>query len=195
MYEKMDPNDRERTYKPFHHIYQSDGKDFLTKGPGEKFTHHRGIYFGFSKCSVLNSDGTRINLDTWHCKRGYQLYEKTIHQNVGNKKATHTIEISWRVEDGTIFATVQRTLSFFILLDNSIKVDFNSKPSTTQEEVRLDGDPQHAGLLFRVANEVAGEIKNETYYIHPYEGKDKEGETKNWPKKQRHYQYFVEGIL
>ncbi len=184
VYEKMDPNDRERTFKPFHYIYQSDGKNFLTKGPGGKFTHHRGIYFGFSKCSVLDSDGARINVDTWHCKRGYQLHEKTIHQNVGNKKATHTVEISWRVEDGTIFATEQRTLSFSILLDDSIQVDFNSKLSTTQEEVRLDGDPHHAGLQFRAANEVAGEIKKEIYYIRPSEGKDKKGETKNWPKNK-----------
>ena len=57
VYEKMDPNDRERTYKPFHHIFQTNGKEFLTKGPGGKFTHHRGIYFGFSKCSALNAEG------------------------------------------------------------------------------------------------------------------------------------------
>jgi hypothetical protein len=39
VYERMDPKDRERTYKPFHHVYQSDGKGFLTKGPGGRYTH------------------------------------------------------------------------------------------------------------------------------------------------------------
>ena len=34
VFEKMNPKDRERTYKPFHHIFQSNGADFLTKGPG-----------------------------------------------------------------------------------------------------------------------------------------------------------------
>ena len=55
VYERMDPKDRERTYKPFHHVYQANGKDFLTKGPGGKYTHHRGIYFGFSKCTAQDS--------------------------------------------------------------------------------------------------------------------------------------------
>ena len=35
VFERMKPDDRERTYKPFHHVFQSDGKGFLTKGPGE----------------------------------------------------------------------------------------------------------------------------------------------------------------
>ncbi|MDB0031562.1 PmoA family protein, partial [Opitutales bacterium] len=56
VFEKMNPKDRERTYKPFHHIFQSNGADFLTKGPGGKYTHHRGIYFGFSKCSALDGN-------------------------------------------------------------------------------------------------------------------------------------------
>ena len=74
VYEAMDPKNRERTYKPFHHVYDKDGKGFLTKGPGGKYTHHRGIYFGFSKCSAQNKDGKKVSVDTWHCKRGYQTH-------------------------------------------------------------------------------------------------------------------------
>ena len=64
----MDPSDRERTYKPFHHIYQETGIDFLTKGPGGKYSHHRGIFLGFSKCKIFNNDSEIANVDTWHCK-------------------------------------------------------------------------------------------------------------------------------
>ena len=32
VYERMIPEDRERTYKPFHHLFDFQGKDFVTKG-------------------------------------------------------------------------------------------------------------------------------------------------------------------
>jgi hypothetical protein len=181
VYEKMDPKDRERTYKPFHHIFQTNGKEFLTKGPGGKFTHHRGIYFGFSKCSALNAEAKAVNVDTWHCKRAHQTHERVLEQLVNNDKASHSVEIGWRVDDGTIFATEHRTLSFSILPDESIQVDFQSKLSTEQKVVELDGDPQHAGFQFRAANEVAEKTNKETYYIRPNDGKAQNGKTKNWP--------------
>jgi len=50
LYEAIDessPERRDETYKPFCHIYRPDKRgEFLTKGPGGKFTHHRGIYYG-----------------------------------------------------------------------------------------------------------------------------------------------------
>ena len=184
VYEKLDPQDRERTYKPFHHVYQSDGQNFLTKGPGGKYTHHRGIYFGFSKCSAVNGDGKKVNVDTWHCKRGYQTHEKIINQKADKIGATQTVEIVWRVDDGTIFVTEERTLSFSILNDQSISIDFRSKLSTDQKIVKLDGDPQHAGFQFRASNEVAVSKSKMTYYIRPLSGKDEKGKTKNWPQNK-----------
>src|SRR5262249_30887883 len=46
MYHALDPNDREDTYKPYHHVYDPAGTQLLTKGPGGLFTHHRGLFFG-----------------------------------------------------------------------------------------------------------------------------------------------------
>lgn len=184
VYEIMDPQDRERTYKPFHHVYQSDGKSFLTKGPGGKFTHHRGIYFGFSKCSAVNGAGKKITIDTWHCKHGYQTHEKIIKQEADKTGATQTLEISWRIDDGTVFVTEERTLSFSILSDNSLVIDFESKLTTQQKLVKFDGDPQHAGFQFRASNEVAVSKKQETYYTSPTHGKGAKGKTKNWPQNK-----------
>ena len=158
-----------------------DGKDFLTKGPGGKFTHHRGIYYGFSKCSAVNAAGKKVRIDTWHCKGGYQTHEKVIESKADDKGASHTVEIAWRVDDGSIFASEKRTLSFSHCEDGSLQVDFSSDLSTKQESVTLDGDPQHAGFQFRASNEVAAKTAKQTYYVRPKDGKDGMGKTKNWP--------------
>ncbi|MFP6854966.1 MAG: DUF6807 family protein, partial [Opitutales bacterium] len=166
VYERMDPKDRERTYKPFHHVYQANGKDFLTKGPGGRYTHHRGIYFGFSKCTAQDKDGKKVGVDTWHCKRAYQTHEKILTQE-GGAQAVQKVEIAWRVDDGTIFATEHRQLTFSHRKDGSLQVDFESQLSTTQDTVMVDGDPHHAGFQFRASNEVASATAKQTYYVRP----------------------------
>jgi hypothetical protein len=181
VYERMDPKDRERTYKPFHHVYQADGEGFLTKGSGGKFTHHRGIYYGFAKCSALDADGKKVKIDTWHCRGGYQTHEKVLKSHADSKGAGHTVEIAWRVDDESIFATEERSLSFSHLKNGSLQVDFSSVLSTKQKSVTLDGDPQHAGFQFRASNEVATKNAKQTYYVRPAGGKGEMGKTKNWP--------------
>ena len=37
------------TYKPYLHVFDAEGKAPITKGPGGQFTHHRGIFIGWSK--------------------------------------------------------------------------------------------------------------------------------------------------
>ena len=181
VYEAMDPADRERTYKPFHHVYQQDGKDFLTKGPGGRYTHHRGIYYGFAKCSAQNKDGKNVRVDTWHCKGGYQQHKEVLAQEANEDKAWHKLAIEWRVDDGTVFAVEYRTLAFTYADDGALVVDFSSSLKPTQDKIRVDGDPQHAGFQFRASNEVAASTKGQTYYIRPGTGKDAQGKTKNWP--------------
>ena len=181
VHERMVPTDRERTYKPFHHVYDEKGENFLTKGPGGKYTHHRGIYFGFSKCSVSDGAGKKLIVDTWHCKGGYQTHEKFISQVADDQKASHTVEIAWRVDDGTIFATEERTLVFRFDPNQRLQIDFQSILTSQQGEITLDGDPQHAGFQFRASNEVYEKSANQTFYVRPGDGKDKKGATKNWP--------------
>jgi hypothetical protein len=181
MYEAMDPADRERTYKPFHHVYDKDGKDFLTKGAGGKFTHHRGIYYGFAKCRVSDDSGKSVSVDTWHCRGAYEQHLETIAQEAGEDKAWHKVKIEWRMDNGTPFANEYRTLAFTIAEDGALVVDFQSSLESLQDEIGIDGDPQHAGFQFRASNEVNDKTKKETYYIRPGDGKDVPGKTKNWP--------------
>lgn len=197
VYEKMKASDRERTYKPFYHLYDEKGESFVTKGPGGKFTHHRGIYFGYSKCTAKNAEGQKVSVDTWHCKRGYQTHEKILNIEANTKNAYLTSEIAWRVDDGTIFITENRKMSFHITKQKMLQIDFQSTLSTTQAKVSLDGDPQHAGFQFRASNEVASKTASQTYYIRPDEGKDEMGKTKNWPqdKDMKDLKWKGQGIM
>ena len=42
-----DLNNIEGTSKPFHHAFDPSGGNFITKGPGGLYTHHRGIFYGY----------------------------------------------------------------------------------------------------------------------------------------------------
>ena len=184
VYEQMDPGERERTYKPFVHLFDSEGIDFVTKGPGGKFTHHRGIFFGFSKCSAVDQNGKPVSVDTWHCKRGFQTHEKVNRQQADSNKASLQSEIAWRVEDGTVFITEKRDFTFQFDRNDRLQIDFISELSTSQPRITLDGDPQHAGFQFRASNEVFESTSKQTFYIRSKDGKDDPGKTKNWPQNQ-----------
>lgn len=177
VYEPMDPEDRERTYKPFHHVYDSKGEGFLTKGPGGKYTHHRGIYFGFSKCKLPDGSG----VDTWHSRGGYTEHVKLLEQKVEDGSAIQTVQIEWRKDDGTVFIVEKRTLTF-TPAEDGLHVDFKSTLTSAEGKVVLDGDPQHAGFQFRASNEVNEKTANQTIYIRPETGEAEPGATINWGK-------------
>lgn len=187
VYEEIDESSKERreeTYKPFCHIYQWWSRDrFLTKGPGGKYTHHRGIYFGFSKVSYTDKDGKEHrNIDTWHCRAAHQIHRRFTRQEAGETSATITSEIDWIDNDGNAFAVESRTMTFF-RRDKDIVVDFTSTLTPSVPEVTLDGDPQHAGFHFRANNEVAESTSKATYYIRPGTGTGERGRTINWSGK------------
>lgn len=64
------PARRQETYKPFLHIFDPEGRQFITKGPGGEYTHHRGIYIGWFK---IGFDGK--TLDRWHMIGGEQVVQ------------------------------------------------------------------------------------------------------------------------
>ena len=169
---------REKTYKPFVHVYDKDGKDFITKGAGGKFTHHRGIYYGFSKCSYTNKDGKKEGADTWHCKGGaYQAHKEFLVVEAGPVFARLRVKIDWHGPSG-VFAQEVRELSFYKVGEMRV-VDFASKLSSDRN-VKIDGDPQHAGFQYRASNEVHSKTAKQTYYLR-HDGIDAPGATKNWP--------------
>ncbi|MCB1079461.1 MAG: PmoA family protein, partial [Verrucomicrobiae bacterium] len=122
VYETIDlstPERREETYKPFHHVYDEAGKNFITKGPGGKFTHHRGIYYGFSKTGYTDAEGKAQTVDTWHCKPGkgtdpgaHQTHAAFLEQTTDATHAVQKVRIAWHGNDGAVFANEERTLAF-----------------------------------------------------------------------------------
>ncbi|MCB1235872.1 MAG: PmoA family protein [Verrucomicrobiae bacterium] len=193
VHERIDlssPERREETYKPFHHVYDWEGKSFITKGPGGKYTHHRGIYFGFSKTGYTDASGKAQTVDIWHCKPGkdgqpgtHQTHEEFLEQTADAESATQRLRIAWHGNDGAVFANEERTLRFSFDAAGGLVVDFSSTLTPVAGEVTVDGDPQHAGFHFRASNEVAENTAKQTYYIRPKTGKDAPGKTINWDAK------------
>jgi len=186
VYEEIDestPGRREETYKPFCHIYQPSSSDsFITKGPGGKFTHHRGIFFGFSKVSYTDESGKEHkNIDTWHCRDAHQIHRKFLKQEADEDSASFTAEIDWIDTEGNVFAKEKRTMTFS-LDEKDVVVDFESTLTPTVPSVHLDGDPQHAGFQFRAHNDVNEKSQNATYYLRPA-GKGEPGQAINWSPK------------
>lgn len=187
MYEAIDestPERREETYKPYCHIFKWWSKDnFVTKGAGGKFTHHRGIYYGFSRISYVDEIGTRHDkVDTWHCRMAHQVHREFLDKKIDEDSASFTALIDWVGNDGETFAEEKRTMTFS-MKGSDVVVDFTSTLTPTVPELRLDGDPQHAGFQFRANNSVAEDTAKQTYYIRPDSGIGEPGKTINWSAK------------
>lgn len=175
------PAAREATFKVFHHVFAPDGETLLTKGPGGKFTHHRGLFFGFNKVTY----GDNKQCDVWHCKApAYQSHQAELSQEAGPVLSRHRVKIGWHGAAKEIFAFEEREVTVFFD-PRGLLIDFASRVSTTGGPIKLDGDPQHAGFHFRASGEVADANSKETYYLRP-DGKDAKGKTRNWPDVKTH---------
>jgi hypothetical protein len=185
---------RAETFKPYHHLYDPDGKILVTKGPGGLYPHHRGLFYGYNKIT----DGNGKEADVWHCtKNCYQSHEKLLDEEAGPVLGRLLAAIDWRGQDRQPFAHEQREMTVYDVPGGTM-IDFASRLETAGEQVKLDGDPQHSGFHFRASQEVAspvttkdGNLKSkavnsETIFIRA-DGVGKPGETINWdPKKKTH---------
>lgn len=169
---------REQTYKVFHHLFDPSGDRPVTKGPGGKFTHHRGIFYGFNKVTYGSGKGC----DIWHCTgTAYQEHVKVLSSEEGPVFGRHRLEIAWHGAGKEVFAREERELSAWKMPRGTL-VEFASSLRAEIAPVKLDGDPQHAGFHFRADNEVADKTAKQTVYLRP-DGPGKPGETRNWDAK------------
>ena len=159
------PQARVETYKPFLHVFDAEGKAPITKGPGGEYTHHRGIMAGWMK---IGFNGKCY--DRWHMKGGEQVHQKFTAQQADAEHATFTSLIDWLDENRKPIVQEERTMTFRSAPAPAyILIDFVSKMKTPNGEVSLDGDPEHAGVQFRPANEVD---RTKTIYVFPGENVD-----------------------
>jgi len=184
MYEKLDSSSAARhdeTIKPYHHVFDPVGNTIITKGPGGQFTHHRGLFFGFNKITY----GDNQPADVWHCRNGEsQQHVEFISEEAGSVLGRHRVRIEWRGRKDDVFAIEEREMTAYNTAGGTL-IEFASHVTTIGGDIKLDGDPQHAGFHFRASNEVSDKTKKETYYLRP-DGKGKPGETRNWPAQKQH---------
>lgn len=179
MYESLDESRREETYKVFHHVYDPSGQQIVTKGPGGRYTHHRGLFFGFNRVSY---DGKKA--DIWHCRGAHQAHDSVLATEQGPVVARHRVLINWHGPDAGIFASETREMTVYHVPGGNM-IEFASHLESQVGAVKLDGDPQHAGFHFRASNEVAEKTSGQTYYVRP-DGKDAPKKTRNWPGNKEH---------
>ena len=180
-YDESTPESKHETYKVYTHIFDKHGKAPITKGAGGAFTHHRGIFLGWSKTRFSGK-----SVDSWHMKGCVQVYKKIIDSKADEKSASLTILIQWISSDGIVFIEEERTQVFRNLSDKGLflEVDLKTTLKAPHAEVELNGDPEHAGCQFRPSNEVS-ENKSAKYLFH------KEGIN---PKKDKDLPWVAESF-
>ncbi|WDI40162.1 DUF6807 family protein [Bremerella sp. P1] len=187
MYEAVDSSSEDRrkeTMKVYHHLFDPKGENLLTKGPGGLFQHHRGIFYGFNRISY-EQDGQKKSADVWHCnKKESQTHEAFVREEVGPVMARQLLEIDWNGQDGKTFATELRQMTVYHV-DGAQVIDFTSELTAKADNMKVDGDPQHAGFQYRATQHVPDNTAKQTYYVRP-DGKGEPGKFRNWPGNKDH---------
>jgi len=165
------------TYQPYLHVFDAEGKAPITKGAGGQFTHHRGIFIGWSRLTV---DGQKY--DRWHMKGGEIVHKKFLDRRAGGGSARIVSQTHWNDEAGAPLIREGRTMVFTPGPKQArLIVDCTFKLTAVKADVFLDGDPEHAGIQYRPADEV---VKTETVYVFPQVNAD--------PKKDMDYPWVGE---
>jgi len=154
------PDRHHETYKPYLHVFDPSGATRLTKGHGFSFTHHRGIFLGFSKISYGGK-----SYDRWHMKGGDQVVTK-----VAPGESSFTAFINWQGDTTDPFLTEERRFTFTAPAKPFyLGIDMTSTIKPVSGEAEMSGDPEHAGAQFRPSELVDTQT---TAYIFPGENID-----------------------
>lgn len=155
------------TYKVYHHVFDETGARLLTKGPGGQFTHHRGLFIGFSKTAYGGK-----SYDLWHMKNGCSIeHAKVLDQTYTADKAMLKTLIHWKIAaDKPILAETRTLTAHFGDTKALLVADWTSELKAVAGEVKLAGDPEHAGVQFRPDDKVSG--NKSAKYVFPTEKAD-----------------------
>ncbi|MDD4107602.1 MAG: PmoA family protein [Prolixibacteraceae bacterium] len=151
----------------FYHIYDLEGKDFITNGPEEGvWSHHRGIMIGWRKVDFRDQQ-----LSFWGMEDlTVQKHIKFTRLTAGPVVSVVESLIQWNDSTGTTIIEEIRTATIYNQPPPAIALlDFSSTMKAVAGPVKLDGDPEHAGVQFRAHNDVAeglpGSVKP-TFWFH-----------------------------
>jgi len=163
------------TAKVFYHVVGPDGKQTITKGPGGKFPHHRGIFIGWNK---IKHNGK--NHDLWHVKNTTQKHVSFIKQEAVAGQTSVISNIDWVGTEGK--AVLKETRSATVHHDAGVAyalIDLVSMLTAAHGDVELNGDPEHAGVQFRPSQKVA-ENKSAKYVFPIDDAKGKKYAGLDW---------------
>jgi hypothetical protein len=167
-----DPARRNDTFKPYTHVFAFDGKTLLTKGPGGKFTHHRGAFIGWNKSEINGK-----SYDFWHCngvERKHSKYVSAEEKATANEAVMVSVT-DWPTPEGKTVISEKQTVTSRLLAPGTLQLDFAFELKAPNGPVKLNGDPQHAGFHFRAGEEVERHEKD-TRYILPEGAQDKKND-------------------
>jgi len=152
------------TYKPFLHVLDPATGEPITKGPGGKYTHHRGLFIGWR---ALGCQGQRYDL--WHMKKTDQVHQTFLKTDAGADCATVTSIVHWLDPQGEPLLIEERTMTFRPppAAGGIVTVDFVSTLKPAGAAVDLKGDPEHAGVQYRPHNDVVA--NKSAKYVFPKE--------------------------
>lgn len=156
---------RENTYKVYTHLYDFEGAAPITKGPGGKYSHHRGLFIGWKKTSV---DGRVLNV--WEMPNSSQRHVAWLELSCGADSARQVERIHWCDPEGKPFIEEIRTITAQAGESGLRIFDFISEVRSLAATIQLRGDLHHAGMQVRIADEVS-DHEDTTRYILP-EGAD-----------------------
>lgn len=160
----FDPARIEETKKPFHHVFDPEGRRPITKGVGGQYSHHRGIFYGYNDIRI---EGEAERLDVWHAADGeHTEHARVLEEYAGPVMGGHRIEVLWKDRQGTPFIEEERDIRVFDLPGDQLLIDVVSTLRSLRGAVSLGGDRQHAGIQFRAAQEVA-DSPDGTRFIRP----------------------------
>lgn len=153
---------REDTFKTYLMVFNPEGDLAITKGLGGDFNHHRGIYTGWNKITIDD-----LTFDCWHGHGAAQIHQDFSDVRADANGATFTSRLLWeKGKNGPPAIEEKRTMTFSPPPAPAYgMVDFSSTvKSVDHKPVTFDGDPEHAGVQFRVANELD---RTKTLYLYP----------------------------
>ena len=152
---------KDETYKVYTQVYDFAGASPITKGPGGKYTHHRGLFIGWKDTIVNGTD-----FDTWHMPNCTQRHIAWLEQKGDAGSASQLEEIHWVDENAKPFIKEFRMIAVKPGENGTRVIDFISTLHSLAGTIQLKGDLQHAGMQIRLANEVS-EHEGTTQYILP----------------------------
>lgn len=159
------------TSKPFHHVFDPVGSGLITKGSGGRYTHHRGIFYGYylftgeDRKEKVNDRDERINI--WASFDGERAeHKRVIKEFSGPVMGGHVLEISWKDHDGKTLIQEIREIRVFKQPRGETLIDFSSQLRPTSGPVKLSGNAHHGGVQYRAAQYVADNPES-TRFIRP----------------------------